>query len=59
MFEFRLRVLDVQEPQTDPPPTFLGVVEGVPQVVAHAAAAAEAGNELAAALADHFVWIQG
>jgi hypothetical protein len=57
MFEFRLRILDVRERETDPP-SFLGVVEGFPQVMAHANSASEAEGELVAGLADYLTRIQ-
>jgi hypothetical protein len=57
VFEFRLRVLDVREREGDPP-SFLGVVEGFPQVLVHAASAAEAERDLIAALGDYFTRIQ-
>ncbi len=57
MFEFRLRILDVRERETDPP-SFLGIVEGFPQVMSHAASAAEAERDLLAALADYLTRIQ-
>ncbi|MHB8352216.1 MAG: hypothetical protein ACYDFT_05985 [Thermoplasmata archaeon] len=38
MFEVRLSVLDVRERETAPP-SFLGIVEGFPSVMAHAASA--------------------
>jgi|HubBroStandDraft_1064217.scaffolds.fasta_scaffold23456_3 hypothetical protein len=57
MFEFRLRVLDVRERESDPP-SFLGIVEGFPQVMAHAASAAEVERDLAASLCDYLTRIQ-
>ncbi len=52
MFEFRLRILDVRERESDPP-SFLGIVEGFPQVMAHAASAAETERDLMAGLCDY------
>ena len=57
MFEFRLRILYVRERETDPP-SFLGVVEGFPQVMSHAGSAAEVERDLMAALADYLARIQ-
>ncbi len=57
MFEFRLRILDVREREGDPP-SFLGIVEGFPQVMAHAASMAEAESELLAALGDYLTRLQ-
>jgi hypothetical protein len=57
MFEFHLRILDVREHETDPP-SFLGIVEGFPQVLVHAGSAAEAEMGLTAALGEHFSRIQ-
>jgi hypothetical protein len=57
MFEFRLRILDVRERESDPP-SFLGIVEGFPQILVHAATAAGAERELIAALADYLTRIQ-
>jgi hypothetical protein len=57
MFEFRLRILDVRERETDPP-SFLGIVEGFSQVLVHAASAAEAERDLVVALADFLKRIQ-
>ncbi len=57
MFEFRLRILDVRERDTDPP-SFLGIVEGFPQVMAHASTAMEAEKELMAGLSDYLLRIQ-
>jgi hypothetical protein len=45
VFEFRLRILDVREREGDPP-SFLGIVEGFPQAMSHAASAAEAERDL-------------
>ncbi len=57
MFEFRLRVLDVRERETDIP-SFLGIVEGFPQILVHAASAVEAERDLFAALGDYLTRIQ-
>jgi hypothetical protein len=47
MFEFRLRILDVGEG------SFLGIVEGFPEVLAHATSPAQAEADLTRALVDH------
>lgn len=44
MFEFRLRILDVGEG------SFLGIVEGFPDVMAHATSASQAEADLVRAL---------
>jgi hypothetical protein len=57
VFEFRLRILDVRERETDPP-SFLGVVEGFPQVLVHATSAEQAERDLVNALIQHFERLQ-
>jgi Lon protease-like protein len=57
VFEFRLRILDVRERETDLP-SFLGIVEGFPQVMAHAASVVEAERDLFDALRDYLTRIQ-
>jgi hypothetical protein len=57
MFEFRLRILDVRERETDPP-SFLGIVEGFPEVLAHSTSSAQAEIDLANALAEHLKQLQ-
>jgi hypothetical protein len=57
MFEFRLRILDVRERESDPP-SFLGIVEGFPQVMSHAGSAAEVEKDLMAALCDYLTRTQ-
>jgi len=57
MFEFRLRILDVQERGTDPP-SFLGIVEGFPNVLVHATSPQQAEAELTRALIDHIERLQ-
>jgi predicted RNase H-like HicB family nuclease len=52
VFEFRLRILDVRERDTDPP-SFLGIVEGFPEVLAHATTVDRAERDLVKALEDH------
>ena len=57
MFEFRLRILDVRERDTDPP-SFLGIVEGFPAVLIHATSPAQAEADLIRALIDQLQRIQ-
>jgi hypothetical protein len=57
MIGFRLRVLDVRERETDPP-SFLGIVEGFPQILTHGTSAGEAEADLVRALSDHFERLQ-
>jgi hypothetical protein len=57
VFEFRLRILDVREREGDPP-SFLGIIEGFPQAMSHAASAAEAERDLLASLSDLLTRIQ-
>jgi len=57
MFEFRLRILDVRERDLDPP-SFLGIVEGFPEVLAHASSPKQAESDLTNALADHLRRLQ-
>jgi predicted RNase H-like HicB family nuclease len=57
MFEFRLRILDVRERETDPP-SFLGVVEGFPEVLAHASSPEQAERDLENALAEYLKRLQ-
>jgi hypothetical protein len=52
MFEFRLRILDVREHDTDPP-SFLGFVEGFPEILVHAISTAQAETDLVNALGEH------
>jgi hypothetical protein len=52
MFEFRLRILDVRERDTDPP-SFLGIVEGLPQIMTHSFSMEQAEIDLTNALTDH------
>ena len=49
MFEFRLRILDARERATDPP-SFLGIVEGFPEILVHATSAKQAETGLLDAL---------
>ncbi len=57
MFEFRLRILDVRERETDPP-SFLGIVEGFSEVLVHATSAEQAETDLVNVLADHLKRLQ-
>jgi predicted RNase H-like HicB family nuclease len=52
MFEFRLRILDVRERDTDPP-SFLGIVEGFPEVLVHGTSVEQAERDLVNALGEH------
>jgi hypothetical protein len=52
VFEFRLRILDARERETDPP-SFLGIVEGFPQIMTHSASIQQAENDLVNALEEH------
>lgn len=52
MFEFRLRILDVGEG------SFLGIVEGFPDVLVHAASAEQAEADLVRALLAHLESLQ-
>ena len=52
MFEFRLRILDARERDTDPP-SFLGIVEGFPQIMTHSTSIEQAEIQLANALGEH------
>lgn len=53
MFEFRLRILEGRERQTDPP-SFLGIVEGFPEILVHATTIEQAERDLVNALSEHF-----
>ena len=57
MFEFRLRILDVREHETDPP-SFLGIVEGFPEVLVHATTPGQAESVLSQALSDYLMRLQ-
>jgi hypothetical protein len=57
MFEFRLRILDVREHDGDPP-SFLGIVEGFPEVLVHATSPGQAEADLIRALVDHLKRLQ-
>jgi len=57
MFEFRLRILDVRERDTDPP-SFLGIVEGFPEVLVHATSRDQTEKDLVNALCEHLKGLQ-
>jgi hypothetical protein len=52
MFEFRLRILDVGEG------SFLGIVEGFPEILVHATSPGQAEADLTRALVDHLERLQ-
>ena len=52
MFEFRLRILDARERDTDPF-SFLGIVEGFPEILVHARTVEQAERDLVNALEEH------
>ena len=49
MFEFRLRILDARERDTDPF-SYLGIVEGFPEILVHARTIEQAERDLVNAL---------
>jgi len=57
VFEFRLRILDVRERETDPP-SFLGIVEGFPKILVHATTVGQAQQDLVNALCEHMRRLQ-
>ena len=57
MFEFRLRILDVRERDTDPF-SFLGIVEGFPEVLVHATSPGRAETDLMGAFMEHLKRLQ-
>ncbi|HTT44490.1 MAG TPA: hypothetical protein VMH38_00540 [Thermoplasmata archaeon] len=57
MFEFRLRILDVRESDMDPP-SFLGIVEGFPEILVHATSPIQAERDLVNALSEHLKRLQ-
>ena len=52
MFEFRLRILDVREHEADPP-SFLGIVEGFPQILTCSTSVEQTERDLVNALEEH------
>jgi Lon protease-like protein len=57
VFEFRLRILDVRESDTGPN-SFLGTVEGFPEILVHAMSPEQAERDLVNALSEHLRRIQ-
>jgi hypothetical protein len=57
MIEFRLRIMDARECDTDPP-SFLGIVEGFPEVLVHATSTEQAERDLENALAEYLMRLQ-
>jgi hypothetical protein len=57
VFEFRLRILDARERGMDPP-SFLGIVEGFPEILVHATTLGQAERDLANALIEHLTRLQ-
>jgi hypothetical protein len=57
MFEFRLRILDVRERDMDPP-SFLGIVEGFPQILTHSTSVEQAETDLTNSLIEHLKRLQ-
>ena len=49
MLEIRLRILDVREREADPP-SFIGIVEGFPQILVHATTVGQVERDLVNAL---------
>ncbi len=47
MFEFRLRILEAG------PSSYLGIVEGIPEILVHATTPGQAEGDLVRALIDH------
>ena len=54
MLEFRLRILDARERDTDPF-SFLGIVEGFPEILVHARTVGQAERDLVNALERHLL----
>ena len=52
MFEFRLRILDARERDTDPF-SFLGMVEGFPEILVQARTVEQVERDLVNALEEH------
>jgi hypothetical protein len=57
MFEFRLRILDARESDTGPN-SFLGIVEGFPEILVHATTVEQAERDAVNALVEHLQRIQ-
>lgn len=52
MIEFRLRILDVRGRETDPA-SFLGIVEGFPEILVYATTVEQAERDLVKTLEEH------
>jgi predicted RNase H-like HicB family nuclease len=52
VFEFRLRILDARERDADPF-SFLGIVEGFPQIMTHSTSVEQVERDLLNALEEH------
>ncbi len=52
MFEFRLRILDARESDAGPN-SFLGIVEGFPEILVHSESIEQAELDLANSLIEH------
>ncbi|MGA8537357.1 MAG: hypothetical protein WB789_08200 [Thermoplasmata archaeon] len=57
MFEIRLRILDLRERESDLP-SFIGIVEGFPQVLVHATTVEQGERDLTNALIEHLRRLQ-
>jgi hypothetical protein len=57
VFEFRLRILDVRERETDPF-SYLGIVEGFPEILVHAPSIGQAERDLVNDLEEHLRRLQ-
>ena len=57
MFEFRLRILDARESDAGPN-SFLGIVEGFPEILVHATTVEQAERDLTNALVEHLKRLQ-
>jgi hypothetical protein len=57
MFEFRLRILDVRERDSDPP-SFLGIVEGFPRILTYSVSVGQTEIDLRNALIEQLRTLQ-
>jgi hypothetical protein len=57
MFEFRLRILDARESDTGPN-SFIGIVEGFPEILVHATTAEQAERDLMSELNERLRQLQ-
>jgi hypothetical protein len=57
VFEFRLRILDARESDMGPN-SFLGIVEGFPEILVHATSAEQVERDLMNALEEHLTRLQ-